>query len=327
MIKKVLKKSFILLGGETVLRKRNKTPRILFWHGVDEHLKYPIEAESIQIEDFIKQIDYLQKHFEIISIDEFYSRFNNDSFSGGEIVLTFDDGYKNNLTVLAPVLKDRNLPFTVFISTSNISEGKLFPTSILRLMVYGSSLKRLSIDSLSLTLSIENEEDRRDSYKIMNRHIKESNLKDVNLLCEELIQNLNRTEWERLVQQYKSVIPMTWGEVRKILEYGCTIGSHCVDHICCHSNQDEVEIRYQISKSKDVIEKELNVKCDYFAYPNGDYTSFSNTCVKDAGYLMGFSTKKNRIDPKLNEIQVIPRLSVPFNIDTFRITMNLYPKK
>lgn len=37
--------------------------------------------------------------------------------SGLRIAVTFDDGYKDNLTVAAPILIERNIPFTVFIST------------------------------------------------------------------------------------------------------------------------------------------------------------------------------------------------------------------
>lgn len=327
MIKSTLKKAFLFFGGDIYLRNRNRTPRILFWHGVDENLTYPVEAESIEIKDFIEQIDYLEKHFEIISIGDFYLRYNKDKLNGHEVVLTFDDGYRNNLTVLAPELKKRNLPFTVYISTSNISEGKLFPTSISRLMVYGSSLKSLSIPSINLTLSIDNEEEKENSYKIINKHIKESNLKEVETICDELIQNLNTNEWNDLVNRYKSVTPMTWEEVKALKKYNCTIGSHCIDHICCHENQDNNVIEHQISESKRIIERELGVSCDYFAYPNGDYTPFSNKCVSEAGYLMGVSTKKVRLNKKEDQIEAMPRVSVPFNVDTFRILINLYPNK
>ena len=39
------------------------------------------------------------------------------------IVLTFDDGYKNNIRIIAPLLHSWNLPFTIFVSTRHISEG------------------------------------------------------------------------------------------------------------------------------------------------------------------------------------------------------------
>lgn len=327
MLKKFFKKTFVLLGGSVVLRKTNQTPRILFWHGVDEQPDPIVEAESISKSDFLKQINYLHKYFEIISIDEFYSRYTNSTLVGKEIVLTFDDGYKNNLTVLAPLLKERNIPFTVFISAKNISEGTLFPTSILRLVIYGASIPKLSIPSLDMEFDLSTNEEKNRAYYIINKYVKESMLEKVNLICTELINSVDKEKWKDIVNKHQSVKPLTWDEVRELEGDGCTIGSHCIDHICCHSNQNEDEIINQISNSKLDIEKELGIECNYFAYPNGDFTGFSNKCVSNAGYLMGFSTKRERIELNKNEIQAIPRISVPYNIDTFKIILNLHPRK
>jgi peptidoglycan/xylan/chitin deacetylase (PgdA/CDA1 family) len=327
MTKALLKNIFLNIGGEKFLRNRNRTPRILFWHGVDINPDPVIEAEGISKDKFLKQLDYLQKHYEIISIDEFYGRYENDSFNGKEIVLTFDDGYKNNLTVLAPLLKDRKLPFTVFISTSNISTGGLFPTSILRLMVFGANLTELKIKTLDKSFLLQTEEQKKESYKILSKYLKESEIDVVEKICEDLLSNISKKELDSLLEKHSSLKPLTWDEVRELKQFDCTIGSHCIDHICCHSNQKEDEVKRQISDSKKIIESELNEPCNYFAYPNGNYTPFSNECVKEAGYLMGFSTKNTYINTKIDQYQAMPRISVPFGIDTFKIIINLYPKK
>ena len=96
MIKAILKSFFILLKGDHFLRYFNKTPRILFWHGVHNKPHQFIESESIDKKNFISQIRYLNKYFNIISIDDFYNRYIRNEFLGNEVVLTFDDGYKNN---------------------------------------------------------------------------------------------------------------------------------------------------------------------------------------------------------------------------------------
>lgn len=326
-MKSQLKRAFVNFGGEFFLRKRNKTPRILFWHGVDLNPDPLIEAESIKKEDFLKQIDYLEKYFEIISTDEFYKRYNTDNFNGSEVVLTFDDGYKNNLKVLAPILKSRNLPFTVFITTNNISNGSLFPTSILRLVVFGSSLKYLTVPTLNQKFSLETLIDKKNVASQLSVILKTSKLSVVDQVCKDVLDNLSARELSDLLDKHSSIIPLTWDEVRELNSYGCTIGAHCLDHICCHENQDQNEVHNQILNSRLIIEKELNQSCDYFAYPNGDFTEYSKMCVKDSGYKLGFSTKKNRINSKEKQLQTMPRISVPYNFDTFQILFNLYPKK
>lgn len=324
--KSILLDLFIKSGANSVMRRFNRTPRILFWHGVDINPNPIIEPESINKNDFIKQLDYLQKYYEIISIDEFYKRFIENNFNGKEVTLTFDDGYKNNLTILAPFLKERNLPFTVFISTSNISSGKLFYTSILRLVVYASSLTHLNIDFLQKKFSIATIKQKKQTHTIINKYLKESPLSDVKTICDELISNISTEEWDNLIDKYNSVSPLTWDEVRKLQTFNCTIGSHCIQHMICHSNQKEEDIKEQIIKSKEIIEKQLGVPCNYFAYPNGDYTNISNKYVKLAGYLMGFSVNAGCINPSENNISALPRFGSPFNLNSFKIAINILPK-
>ncbi len=327
MIIRLLKKAFIKFGGNFILRERNRTSRILFWHGVDINPDPIIEAENINKNDFVKQLNYVQKHYEIISIDDFYKRFTENKLNGKEVVLTFDDGYRNNLTVLAPILRKRKLPFTVFITTSNISNNTLFPTSILRLTVYGSSLKKLFIPTLNLEFAIATKDDKKQTHKKLNKYLKESTLDLVEQICKDLIANFSSKEWDNIISKYSVVNPLNWDEVRELISFGCTIGSHCVKHICCHSNQKEEELKYQIIESKKIIENKLGVTCNYFAYPNGDYTDRANKYVKEAGYLMGFSTEKNRIDPTNNELCTLPRIGAPEKVDTFKIALSLYPNK
>ena len=43
------------------------------------------------------------------------------------VVITFDDGYRNNALQAAPVLKELGLPYTVYVSTSYVESGYLDP--------------------------------------------------------------------------------------------------------------------------------------------------------------------------------------------------------
>ena len=315
------------MGGETILRITNRTPRILFWHGVDYIKNSTVEQESLSFHTFVQQINYLKKNYEIISIDEFYSRYSTKSFNGKEIVLTFDDGYKNNLTVVAPLLKSLSLPFTVFISTNNVSSVALFPSSIVRLLVFGSQLKKIEASSIGLNAELKTQEQKNSVAKKLDQIMTYVTNAQVIRISEELLSNVTLSNLRELTSTYSSVMPMNWDEVKRLREYNCTIGSHCLDHFCCHDNQDEHEVLRQISESKQVIENELEIPCNYFAYPNGNYTDYSNNCVQESGYRLGFSTRKNRILPMGGDSFFIPRIHAPHEINTFKIFVNLYPIK
>jgi peptidoglycan/xylan/chitin deacetylase (PgdA/CDA1 family) len=76
----------------------------------------------INPETFEKHMKFLIKYYEPISLSELASRINSKSIQGNEICITFDDGYKDNLTNAIPILKKYNIPATIFITTANIGK-------------------------------------------------------------------------------------------------------------------------------------------------------------------------------------------------------------
>lgn len=327
-LKSILLNLFIKSGANSILRRLNRTPRILFWHGVDINPDSKVEPECINKSDFIKQIDYLRKYYEIISIEEFEKRLLNNSFTSREIVLTFDDGYANNLYVVEPILNKYNLPYTVFISTEHIATGQYYPTSVNRIIVKGAGLKKISLPSQNISFSIETENDINNTVVSISNFLKTLTLKRVREITNDLINNVSKDKWLELQEKYNSVRPMNWDEVIELSNRkNVTIGSHCKYHICCHDNQDLEEIERQIVESKQIIEDKLKIECNYFAYPNGDYTNSSNAIVRQAGYKMGFSTKKISKISIDNDLKAIPRIVVPQEINTFKIFTSLYPKR
>jgi len=192
----------------------------------------------------------------------------------------------------------------------------------------GSDLKNISVPSIKVyNCDISTIELKKNVYSMVSRELKKRPLSGVHEIIKELIENLTKTDYSNLVEKYKSVKPMNWDEVIELHKLGATIGSHCKYHICCHENQDIEEVREQITESKKIIESRLQSDCLYFAYPNGDYTKNSNLFVKEAGYRLGFSTDKNNRITINSDTAIIPRIGVPLNIDTFRIFVNLHPKK
>ena len=319
--------SFNLIGGNHLLSAVNRTPRILFYHGVSSDLNIKLAPENFHVDEFTKQISYLKHYYEVISLDEFYYRFNLKKFTGKEVVITFDDGYANNLYEAAPILSHLNLPYAVFISTEHVETGDYFPTAILRMVIWGTNLKIINIPSLKLLQNIDTFVRKIETNKIISRFLKHYSIDKVKIIVEELLNNLSDSEKQRLFDTCTSLRPMNWREVAEIINCGSvTIGSHCKYHICCHANQKRAEVNAQIRDSKTVIEEKLGISCNYFAFPNGDYTMDAIEAVKDAGYKMAFSIKGSNKIINANPF-LIPRIGVPRDIEKFKIYMAVYPYK
>lgn len=291
LIRKTLLTTACLCKVEAVLRKWNHRPRVIFWHGVSQNRTEALTPENISYKDFIRQLDYLKRYYNVISMDEYYSRRFSGKWDGREVVLTFDDGYRNNRRVAMELLSERQLPFTVFVSTAHVDSGELFPTSLVRVFSAESAIRKLSLPSLDIDLPLLSEADRKVAAGLIGKKMKHASLAQVKRAVGELRRTVSPEAGKELELRWQELAPMNWNEVREIQRSGWgTIASHCMDHCCCHTGQDSEEVWRQLAGSKEKIERELQVPCHYFAYPNGDFTRESNEMLRKIGYRLGFST-------------------------------------
>jgi len=101
---------------------RNKTVIVLF-HRVNDALKgNPI---SITESEFTAFCIFFQKYFIVISLSELLEKLKQNKDLGRHLVITFDDGYKDNHDLVAIELKKRNLPACFFISTNFIGSNNV----------------------------------------------------------------------------------------------------------------------------------------------------------------------------------------------------------
>lgn len=325
-----LKRNMIKWGLLGVARGINKTPRVLFYHGVDHIINPLIQTLHISPDIFYEEMLYLAKYYEVISMDEYYRRWKDGNFKGKEVVVTFDDGYKNNLTVAAPILESLNIPFTVFVSVNHIDKVKFFPTFTNRVVLLDKSVKRIRIDCLDMDVTFHSDEQRRELLSELNYILKHSCIEKVNLISEQLMRNLSDERINDIFREYSSDMPMNWEELVELTKVtGCTIGSHCLDHFICNSYQTQDETRNQIMESRRVIREKLNVNCDYLAYPNGnipqgDITGYAKKAVEDAGYKMAFTTMPQRLN-KNSDPYLLPRCAARFELIDFKVKLALKP--
>jgi peptidoglycan/xylan/chitin deacetylase (PgdA/CDA1 family) len=97
-----------------------KGARLIFvYHDIsdpsDEHHH---ESYSTSPEDFIKQIDFLKRKFRFLSLDELLEYEG----SAPAAALTFDDGFSSVLSRAAPLLRAREIPFSIFCNQRSVKE-------------------------------------------------------------------------------------------------------------------------------------------------------------------------------------------------------------
>ena len=120
----------LLLRSGVVHRAREakrRYARILAYHGVA-----PAESDftrgidvTVHPETFARQLDYLMQYYHIIPLHELVNRLQAGRPVGGCVVITFDDGFADNYEWAWPLLRQRGLPATVFVTADAIDNVKL----------------------------------------------------------------------------------------------------------------------------------------------------------------------------------------------------------
>ncbi|MFH0731633.1 MAG: glycosyltransferase [Candidatus Omnitrophota bacterium] len=96
-----------------VLSRQKDGVRILMYHRVSDNRPY--DRLCVKVGEFRKQMEWLKEHFEVVGLKEVSSWAK-------KVVITFDDGYEDNYTNAFPILKEYNLPATVFVATESVGK-------------------------------------------------------------------------------------------------------------------------------------------------------------------------------------------------------------
>ncbi len=107
------------------LKKFCKTAPILLYHRIAKVSNDPVML-CVSPENFEKHIIFLKEKYKIIPLLELSNKITNKTLEGDELAITFDDGYKDNLTNALPILEKYNIPATIFVTTSQIGEKASF---------------------------------------------------------------------------------------------------------------------------------------------------------------------------------------------------------
>lgn len=95
---------------------------ILVYHSVGSNRSF----YNVELEDFIRQIEYLKKKYSIVSLDDIVSFVRNGKETSGKLVtITFDDGYQDFYLNIYGYLRKNKLPAIVFVATGYV--GKEWP--------------------------------------------------------------------------------------------------------------------------------------------------------------------------------------------------------
>jgi peptidoglycan/xylan/chitin deacetylase (PgdA/CDA1 family)/SAM-dependent methyltransferase len=103
----------------------NSQAIILMYHRVAEGGTDPFSL-CVAPNHFAEQLEVLRKSVDLIGLRDFIAKLENGGISRPTAVITFDDGYADNLLSAKPLLERHDVPATVFIATGYIGGHREF---------------------------------------------------------------------------------------------------------------------------------------------------------------------------------------------------------
>lgn len=326
IIKAILFYSGIIELLHYLITSKAKLAIILRYHSIADFNKdnvYASQDITVRVKDFDKQIRYLSKRYKIIPLEELVLCIKNGKdIPQNSLVITFDDGYRDNYLNAYPILKKYGAHATFFITAGCIDNEEMLWTQKIFYILNLMKDKRINILNQQFEL-----DDNKSKIKVANKIIsmlKEIDQHQKDKLIEDLTKKLNLN-----IDNWKTDLMLSWEEVGELERFGFSIGSHTLTHPNL-PNSDTKLAKFELRESKLLIERMLNRPIKLFSYPNGGAKNHFNEkikkIVKECGFIGAVTSVDGVIDKKV-DIYELSRKGVSHNTKLYELSTALVINK
>lgn len=289
---------------------------ILMFHRVvpDTNTKRIHNHLSLEItpEHFEQTINFfIKEKYTFISLDQLYDGYKRGVLPKKKfVVITFDDGYKDNLEIAYPILKKYDIPFTVYITTAIPNKNAILWWYILEDMIRDLDTINFSWNGEKYTYNGRTPSEKEIAFELIQNFVHKNFAIDT---YSELLKAIFK-DFQTDLTKYSSILGMNWDEIRELNSdpLAC-IGAHTVNHYPLSRIPYE-DLVSEIKNSKVDLEKQLGQPVEHFAYPYGKIGSASSRefeCAKNLGFKTATTTNIGNIFKEHgNQLESLPRINI-----------------
>lgn len=312
---------------------------ILLYHRV-KYLNSDPQWLAVRPDNFEEHLAVLRSNYRLISLSHLAESLLNGKIPPKSVVVTFDDGYADNLQNAKPLLESFDVPATVFVVTNQIeAQAELWWDELEALLMTPVRVPEeltLRIDqhefkwdlepeaaeefisglkeTWNLTMSID-PSPRHTIYRELS-----TMLKDATEECREAVLD-DLAHWAGVSRQIRdSHRTLTAKEIVDLAENGLVeIGAHTVSHPVLATQSSDDQFR-ELSESKRQLEKILSRPVETTSYPYGDKGDYGTQTVRLAelaGFNCACSNFPGRILKATNRYELPRHIVRDWDAETF----------
>ena len=204
-----------------------------------------------------------------------------------KVVVTFDDGYSDNLSHALPIAEMKGVPLTIFVTSGLLHGHRAFwwdrLGSLLRSRPRGVSDFPLATDGEVVRIPLGTADFDADLHAV-RRHLLPLSVQDIELAIDAVSE-----QWSADSAPPPDAQALTPAELLQLASADLvTIGAHTVDHVRLRGRQKPEQIE-TVCASRTDLEGFIGQRVSHFAYPYGRRDDFDD-CSVEAVRLANFDT-------------------------------------
>jgi peptidoglycan/xylan/chitin deacetylase (PgdA/CDA1 family) len=243
--------------------------------------------------------------FDMVDLDTALERIDGPG-EAPFVVLTFDDGYRDNVEHALPVLEKHAAPFTVFVTA-----GFADRTARLWWVELEEAIRRLDRVALDdrLEFSTRSAAEKQRAFAILYRTLRAGPEERLLEVCADLCRQAGIAP-----SDIPADLCLDWAGIKQLSQHPlATIGVHTLTHpmLAKHS---ETFVRQELTESRARIEHAIGKPARHLAYPVGDPTSAGPReflIARELGFTSAVTTRPGMIFAEhASHATALPRVSV-----------------
>jgi peptidoglycan/xylan/chitin deacetylase (PgdA/CDA1 family) len=240
-----------------------------------------------------KQLSFIRRWFQPVGMNDLLAfEQRREGLPNNPVLVTFDDGYRDNHDIALPILRRNGIRAAFFVATEYIERRRLFWWDRIALAVKRSPHDRIELEYPEHTpLPLAGASARATAIRRAQRIVKVTSGLDVERFMDGLERAAGATLGREEERRVADETVMTWDHAIALRRAGMDVHSHTQTHRVLQT-LDAAQLAAELCGSRAALERVLGEPVLAISYPVGNTVAGAphiRRAVRDAGYKLGFS--------------------------------------